>query len=129
VDRQSERLNQFIEIYLRHFISHRQDDWVTLLPLAEFAYNNGVHTGSKHSPFYLCYGYNPDFTVGDTSEKTVPQVDELADFLKQNLEEAKAALTIAQDKQSYYYNLKQRDATKLDIGDKVFLDSGNIRTS
>jgi hypothetical protein len=72
----------------------------------EFAYNNGVHAGSKHSLFYLCYGYNPDFTVGDTSEKTVPQADELAEFLKQNLEEAKAALTIAQDKQSYYYNLK-----------------------
>jgi hypothetical protein len=88
-----------------------------------------VHAGSKHFPFYLCYGYNPDFTVGDSSEKTVPQADELADFLKQNLEEAKAALTIAQDKQSYYYNLKRRNATKLEVGDKVFLDSRNIRIS
>ncbi|QRW22878.1 Transposon Tf2-7 polyprotein [Rhizoctonia solani] len=129
VDGQSERLNQFVEIFLRHYLSHRQDDWVALLPLAEFAYNNGVHAGSKHSPFYLCYGYNPDFTVGDITVTQVPQADELAEFLKRNLEEAKAALTMAQNKQAFYYNNKHKAAIKLEPGDRVFLDSSNIKTS
>jgi len=36
-DGQTERLNQMIEAYLRAFVSKEQDDWVCLLPMAEFA--------------------------------------------------------------------------------------------
>ncbi|QRW25063.1 Transposon Tf2-7 polyprotein [Rhizoctonia solani] len=129
VDGQSERLNQFVEIYLRHYINYRQTDWVASLPLAEFSYNNGKHSGSKHSPFYMCYGYNPDFTVGNTKESHVPQADDLADFLKEIQAEAKAALEIAARQNAQYYDLNRREATKLEIGDKVYLSSANIKTS
>ncbi|QRW22891.1 Transposon Tf2-7 polyprotein [Rhizoctonia solani] len=129
VDGQSERLNQFVEIYLRHYINYRQTDWVASLPLAEFSYNNGKHSGSKHSPFYMCYGYNPDFTVGNTKESHVPQADDLADFLKEIQAEAKAALEIAARQNAQYYDLNRREATKLEIGDKVYLNSTNIKTS
>lgn len=37
---QMETTNQMLEQYLRCFLTFSQDDWVTLLPLAEFAYNN-----------------------------------------------------------------------------------------
>jgi len=129
VDGQSERLNQFVEIYLQHYINHRQTDWVAALPMAEFAYNNGKHAGSKHSPFYTCYGYNPDFTIGDTKDSNVPQADDLANYLKEIHEEAKAALTIANRSHSEYYNRKHRGAPQIEIGSKVYLDSTNISTS
>ncbi|CUA71329.1 Transposon Tf2-1 polyprotein [Rhizoctonia solani] len=129
VDGQSKRLNQFVEIYLRHYINYRQTDWVATLPLAEFAYNNGKHSGLKHLPFYLCYGYNPDFTVGNTSDDKVPQANELATFLKEVQEEAKAALEIAQRQQAQYYDTKRHDATKLEVRDKVYLSSANVKTS
>ena len=129
VDGQSERLNQFVEIYLRHYINHRQTDWVAALPLAEFAYNNGKHSGSRHSPFYICYGYNPDFTVGNTKESSVPQADELADHLKEIHNEAKAALTIANRTYSEYYNRKHRAPPEIKVGSKVYLDGSNIKTS
>src|SRR5258705_3226014 len=45
-DGQTEHVNQEIEAYLRVFVSHRQDDWANWLPLAEFAYNNKVHTAT-----------------------------------------------------------------------------------
>ncbi|KAJ1300254.1 hypothetical protein OPQ81_005083 [Rhizoctonia solani] len=128
VDGQSERLNQFVEIFLRHYINHRQTDWVASLPLAEFAYNNGKHSGSKHSPFYMCYGYNPDFTVGNTKQSHVPQADELADHLKQIHEEAKAALNIANRTYARYYNDKHREAPQIEVGSKVYLDGTNIKT-
>jgi len=35
-DGQTERLNQTIEVYLQAFISRDQDNWVSLLPMAEF---------------------------------------------------------------------------------------------
>jgi hypothetical protein len=39
---QMERVNQTLKTYLRNFINYDQDDWYSLLPLAEFAYNNSV---------------------------------------------------------------------------------------
>jgi len=58
-DGQIERLNQTIEMYLRAFVSHEQNDWVRLLPMAEFAYNNSVTTGHGITPFYANYGFHP----------------------------------------------------------------------
>jgi len=58
-DGQTERLNQTIEAYLRNFVNHEQDDWVRLLPMAEFAYNNSVTVGNGISPFYANYGFHP----------------------------------------------------------------------
>jgi len=54
-DGQTERLNQTIEAYLRVFFSKEQDDWVRLLPMAEFAYNNSTTAGNGTSPFYANY--------------------------------------------------------------------------
>ena len=56
-DGQTERLNQTLEQYLRTFINYDQDDWIQLLPLAEYAYNNSVTAPTKMSPFYANYGY------------------------------------------------------------------------
>jgi len=58
-DGQMERLNQTIEAYLRAFVSHEQDNWVGLLLMAEFAYNNSITMGNGISPFYANYGFHP----------------------------------------------------------------------
>jgi len=58
-DGQTERLNQTIEAYLRAFVSHEQDDWVRLLPMAVFAYNNSVTMGHRITPFYANYRFHP----------------------------------------------------------------------
>ena len=55
-DRQTERVNQELEQYLRLFINERQDDWDKLLPLAEFQYNNHVHSATQQTPFMLDTG-------------------------------------------------------------------------
>ena len=43
-DRQTERVNQELEQYLQLFVNQHQDDWMDLLPLAEFQYNNHIHS-------------------------------------------------------------------------------------
>ena len=50
-DGQTERQNQTMEQYLRAFATYEQDNWVDLLPLAEFAYNNSVNTTTGLTPF------------------------------------------------------------------------------
>src|SRR5260221_7858482 len=50
-DGQMECTNQVLEQYLQVYTNYQQDDWVTLLPMAEFTYNNitNVTTGGLHS--------------------------------------------------------------------------------
>jgi len=55
-DRQTERMNQELEQYLRFFIDHRQKDWPEWLASVEFAVNNKVHTITKVLPFMANYG-------------------------------------------------------------------------
>jgi hypothetical protein len=60
---QTERMNCEVATYLRMFCNQRKTDWVDQLPTAEFALNNRVNNATGFSPFYLTYGYQPDFTV------------------------------------------------------------------
>ena len=54
-DGQTERQNQTLETYLRIFVNDQQDNWASLLLLAEFAYNNSKHSTTGMSPFITVY--------------------------------------------------------------------------
>ena len=60
-DRQTEQTNQTLEQYLRHYINFKQNNWIDLLPLAQFAYNNHQHSTTRISPFYANYGKHPNW--------------------------------------------------------------------
>ena len=55
-DGQTERMNQWIETYLRSFVNGRQDNWSALLPVAEFAHNTWKHQHTKYTPHELIIG-------------------------------------------------------------------------
>ena len=46
-DGQTERVNQELEQYLRMFINHRQEQWPEWLGMAEFVYNNKMHSSTQ----------------------------------------------------------------------------------
>jgi len=43
-DGQTECINQVIEAYLRSYCNYEQNDWLEMLAMAEFAYNNSRHS-------------------------------------------------------------------------------------
>ena len=48
-----ERTNQTPYQYLHCFINYQQDDWVDFLHMAEFAYNNSIHSSTEiHTIFF-----------------------------------------------------------------------------
>jgi transposase InsO family protein len=58
-DGEMERVNQTLKTYLHTFIHDDQDNWYSLLPLAEFAYNNSVTQATQLTPLYTNYVYHP----------------------------------------------------------------------
>ncbi len=57
-DGQTERQNNTMQAYLRAFINWKQDDWVRLLLIAEFAFNNTKNVSTGHTPLELNCGYH-----------------------------------------------------------------------
>ena len=127
-DGQTERVNQILEDYLRFFVSHRQNDWVDLLPMAEFAYNNSVSASTGVSPFLMQYGSHPRMTANMPRSEQVPAAEELATKLKSISEEASAMLKISAERYKENANNERKEQPPFKVGDKVWLNRKNIVT-
>ena len=127
-DGQTERLNSTLEQYLRNYVSHRQDNWSTLLDVAEFAYNNRRSTSTGLSPFEANYGYTPTYTTNSTPAQSSGEANEIADRLAALHKELEAGLIRAHEYQELYYNRHHAATPEFQLGDKVWLEATNIRT-
>jgi len=56
---QMKRINQEVEVFLRHYINYRQDDWMKWLATTGFQYNDKEHAVTEHTLFYMNYGRHP----------------------------------------------------------------------
>src|ERR1700709_2193988 len=125
-DGQTERVNQEVEQYLRVFSSYRQNDWVSWLPIAEFAHNNAI-TSTGRSPFKTIYGYNPEFITSPNSNSTIPAADEIADEIGKAQEDVKSTLEIVNERMKRFFDHGVKNAPQFEIGDQVWLDAKNIK--
>ena len=105
---QTERTNQTVEQYLRCFSSFSQEDWASLLPLAEFAYNNSIHSATRQSPFYANYGFHPLFMSNSVPESTVPAVQETLNFFSTNNRILQETMTKTQEYNKEVFDRKRR---------------------
>ena len=62
-NRQTEQTNQTLEHYLCMYCNYQQSNWSTLLPLAEFTYNNTPSATTSVTPFFANKGYHPYIMV------------------------------------------------------------------
>jgi len=127
-DGQTERLNQTIEAYLRVFVSKEQDNWASLLPMAEFAYNNSVTTGNGVTPFYANYGFHPA-TMDPLAEGSFnPASTVYAHWMQTVHEESRRGLEAAQDRMRRYTDPERAKPPAYEVGDLVMLNGRNIKT-
>jgi hypothetical protein len=56
---QIEKVNLVIQQFLRNYVAVDQLDWVDHLELAEFCYNNFVHSTTESTPFQMVTGKSP----------------------------------------------------------------------
>jgi hypothetical protein len=72
-DGQSERANARLEQYLRIYRNAEQNDWVALLPMAQYVHNSWINTSMGYTPFDLLIGHTPTMNVS-TDVTNVPEV-------------------------------------------------------
>src|SRR5882724_7121585 len=93
-DGQTERINQILEQYLQVYINYQQEDWVNLLPLAEFVYNNMSHSATMVTPFFANKGFHPKLevslepVVSATAHQFATDLNELHRYLRDQVSRA-----------------------------------------
>ena len=99
-DGQTERINAWIEQYLRIYINHWQSDWVKWLSIVEFTHNQTSSSATTFSLFLLNYGQQPRLGFAQKGKKRNPAANEFVEEMKSTQQIAKSALKMAA------YNMK-----------------------
>jgi hypothetical protein len=128
-DGQTERVNQTMEAYLRCYVNYKQNNWVDLLPLAQYAYNSAESEGTGVTPFFANYGYTPSAYRTPLSETTHAQGAKVkVEELKTLHQELATDITFIAQRAAVYYNRKHSVEPELKKGEKVYLLRKNVQT-
>jgi hypothetical protein len=112
-----------LEQHLCFFINYQQDDWVDLLYLTEFSYNNLAHSSTGYSPFFANFGYHPRWMILEhpqlptnlTAEDRLSRLQEIQATISYNLYDA-------QNTQKKVVDLHLCDSSsKFQVRDRVWL--------
>jgi len=126
-DGKTERRNQTMEQYLRAFCNYEQDNWVRLMPLAEFAFNDAIHASTRMTPFWANYHYHPVVQFKAPNQPFSPNSEIQADSFAAGLEETHQTLQKnlqeAQANQTKYTGGKE---VVFEVGDKVWLSTRHV---
>jgi transposase InsO family protein len=127
-DGQTERVNQVLEAYLREYCSYEQDDWMELLPLAEYAYNNSFSTATGLSPFYANYGYHARTNSPTAEAPRNPGSELYTHWLQAVHQQAVERLQKTRERIAKYWDSDKREGPHFQKGDYVMLDGRHIKT-
>src|SRR5258707_14586344 len=127
-DRQTECTNQVLEQYLRTYTNYQQDNWATLLPMAEFAYNNATNATMGVSPFFMNKGYHPEFTADPHANTLSAEVQTFMVDLEHTQAELKENIAEAQERYRKNVDKHRAEAPELKVGDQAYVKVKFFRT-
>lgn len=124
---QTERINQWLEQYIRCYCTHLQDNWFSLLALAEFSYNNTLSATTNTTPFFANYGFHPSFFPPAVLPTNNPSSYDYLQQIHDTMRELKVNISRAQERQKRFYDLRRRAPPSYVVGDMVWLSTRNLR--
>ena len=89
--------------------------------MAEFAFNNKVHTATKMSPFQVNYGKEPRMGFDIRKKGKNEKAEEFVREIKERHEEARAALVKLQEEMKRQADRSRKEAEEYRVGDKVLI--------
>lgn len=109
-DGQVERLNETLSSMLRHFVSVRQTDWDSKLPILALAYNNRRHSSSSFSPYELVFGQHPRLLgLDEVSDDGALVHSEWVDELRAARQEAGVVIELSSARQKTSFDAGRTD--------------------
>jgi transposase InsO family protein len=127
-DGQTERTNRTMKTYLKIYSNTSQDNWVSLLAMAQMAYNDKRSEATGQTPYFANHGRNPNLFQRTLPSPKAEAAIKSAEEMKRIHEEMGKKTLHAQDQSISYVNHKRKTAPQLKKGDKVYLHTKNLRT-
>src|SRR5258705_11972443 len=120
-DGQMEHLNQVLEQYLQAYTNYQQDNWSSLLPLVEFAYNNATNETTGVSPFFTNKGYHPSLVAEPNVQVSSIGAQRFISDLDNLHTELKQSIVKAQECYQKYADEHRSPVPPLKIGNQVYI--------
>jgi len=126
-NRQTKRVNQELEQYLRMFIDHRQEQWSEWLGTAEFAYNNKAHSSTRMLPFKANYRQDSRMGFEGRKKRKYVRAEKFIEKMKEIQEEVKVVLEKVQEEMKKYAHRKRGEVDDYKKGDLVILSTKDLK--
>ena len=91
--------------------------------MAEFIFNNKVHTATKMLPFQINYGRKPRMGFDVRKKGKNEKAEEFVREIKKRYEEARAALVRSQEEMKRQVDRNRKEAEEYRVGDKVLIST------
>ena len=95
--------------------------------MAEFAYNNKVHSSTKTSLFKVNYRQDSRIEFEGRKKGKYAGTEKFVEKMREIQEEAKAALGKAQEDMKKYVNRKRAEVKEYKVGDLVMLSTRDLK--
>ena len=93
------------------------------MAIAEFTFNNKVHTATKMSPFQVNYGRELRMVFDIRKKRKNEKAEEFVKEMKERHEEAKAALIKSQEEMKRQADRSRKEVEEYRVGDKVLIST------
>ncbi len=123
-----EHANQVLEQYLQGYMNYQQDDWATLLLMAEFTYNNATNAATGVSPFFTNKGYHLEITLDLQAETSLAEAQTFVADLEHVQVELKENITQAQERYQKNMDKHRVEVPELNIGNQAYVKVKFFRT-
>jgi transposase InsO family protein len=127
-DGQTERTNRTMKTYLKIYSNTSQNNWVSLLPMAQMAYNDKRSEATGQTPYFANHGRNPNLFQRTLPSPKAEAAIKSAEEMKKIHEDMSKQTLHAQTQSISYFNNKRKTAPQLKEGDKVYLHTKNLRS-
>ena len=128
-DGQTERANQTLEQYLRIYCNYQQSNWESLLPIAEFAYNNAPSATTGVSPFFANKGYNPNLEVHPEHELASARARDFIIDLGELDQQLRQTIIKAQKSYQTSADARRKPAPDFQVGSFAFVKAQYFQTT